>query len=330
MAVIPVSRNLNAPASITDRGLPVASPTNRHSPSPSRARAENKQGRSPPLPDIPRLSPRNAPIPNRHHVIDIFPLAPAEGSRSGASAQAHNGLTDHGGSLPLPLTHAPTSRSVAFHQKLAATLKTGIAIAAPIAAVNAVADGAGHAILGTVHHMSNSVGSDMRTSLVAAGLGVVADAAVTTLVAAAGHKYLDEKFYHEKNKTADEMIAAKKANSAAFAYIGGAGSSVAMSLAATALTGGSVTASVVKSTLISQAIGGLIVHPVVLGVATSALAYQFRNRTDRAPDSLQAGFEEYAAWLSGKLAMVGSATEPTAPETHAGNMPVIAPGDDMV
>ena len=199
-----------------------------------------------------------------------------------------------------------------------------------MAAVNAAADSAGQALLGTVHHAGGSVGSAMQTGLVVAGLSVVADAAMTTLVAAAGHQYLDEKFYHKQNKTADEMIAAKKANSATLAYIGGAGSSVAMSLAATALTGGSVTASVVKSTLITQVVGGLIVHPVVLGAATGALAYQFRNGANQAPDSLQAGLADHVTWLNDKLAMLSAVTRLSAPETHAGATPAIAPGDDMV
>lgn len=318
--MVTVNRNPNAPKFGIDGSGPATPLAKSGNPLPSRVRTENHQGSRPPMPDVPRLASRNAPFPSPHHVIDIPADAAARRSSPGASSGIRKPESTHDGTLPLTVNPPASSRTVSFQRKLAATMKTGMSIATPLAAANMVADELGSRILGAVRHVPGSVGSRLKTSMTATGLGIVADAAVTTLVAAAGHAYLDEKFYHEKNKTGDEMIAAKKANSAAFAYIGATGTSMATSLAATALTGGAVTASVVKTTLLAQVIGGAIVYPVVLGAVGATLAYHAKkNGADRAPDSLQAGIEGHVAWLKGKLA-----------RTDAAEAPTVAPGDDMV
>ena len=200
-----------------------------------------------------------------------------------------------------------------------------------MAAVNALAGSAGSALLGTVHYVPDSISNSLKIGVTAGSMGIAAEVAGTVLVTAAGHKYLDKIFYHDQDKSADEMIAAKKANSAAFAYLGSTGSSTAMSLAATALTGGTVTASVVKTTLLTQAVGGLIVHPVVIGVAVSALAYHHaKNGADRAPDSLQAGIEAHVSWIKEKLTTTGLAKPSIKPAAYCDDASVISPGDNMV
>lgn len=298
--------------------------------SPRRPRTTNPHACTPApgLASLPRLLPRNAPYPNDHVAIDIPAQSRPENHGEGTSRQSRDGQTSRIGREVLPSNAGVGSRNVTFRSKLAATLQTGIGTAAPLAALNVAADLAGNAMLGTGSHAAGSFGSNIKTGLAAAGMGIAADVAVTTFVTAVGHAYLDNKLFHEKNKTADEMIATKKANSAILAYIGGTGSSVAMTMAATALTGGTVTAGGVATGFAAQAIGGLIAHPLALG--TAALAYQFKGGHSRQPDSLEAGIDGYVDWIQQKLSKTPAAKTSTSAASHRNEPPSIAHGDDMV
>ena len=328
--MVPINRNPNIPPILTGRDSPAISLPKSRSPSPvPRATKDNLNGNSP-FSDLHRFSSRSAPVPNQHCVIDILPETIAQDAVASASPRPRVEQGELDGSLPLPLA-TRSSRSVSFQRKVAATLKTSMAVSVPMAAINAFADNAGSTVLGTVRHVSGPIGTNLKVALTAGSMGIAAEVAGTVLVTAAGHKYLDKIFYHDQDKSADEMIAAKKANSAAFAYLGSTGSSTAMSLAATALTGGTVTASVVKTTLLTQAVGGLIVHPVVIGVAVSALAYHHaKNGADRAPDSLQAGIEAHVSWIKEKLTTTGLAKPSIKPAAYCDDASVISPGDNMV
>ena len=298
--------------------------------SPRRTSATNLHAGTvtPGLAALPRLPPRNAPFPTDHVVIDIPAQARLQNFGQGRSRQSPDGQASRNDCQPLPSNAGESSRNVTFQRKLAATLQTGIGTAAPLAALNFAADLAGSAMLGTASHAAGSFGSNIKAGLAAAGMGIAADVAVTTLVTAVGHTYLDNKLFHEKNKTADEMIATKKANSAILAYIGGTGSSVAMTMAATALTGGTVTAGGVATGFAAQAIGGLIAHPLALG--TAALAYQFKRGPSRQPDSLEAGIDGYVDWIQEKLSKTPTAKISTSAASHRNEPPSVAHGDDMV
>lgn len=329
--MVPINRNPNVPQAIASGELPTTSPTQSRSPSPLHNRLKAISNDNAFFSDIPLPASRNAPISNPHYVIDIFPETFPQDANTSASPRSWDEQTVHDGGLPLPPSARPSSRSVSFQRKVAATLKTGLAVSIPMAAINAVADSAGSALLGTVYHVPDSIGNTLKVGLTAGSLGIASDVAVTVLVAAAGHKYLDKKFYHDKNKTADEMIATKKANSATLTYLGSASSSAAVTLAATALTSGAVTASVVKTVLLSQAVGGLIVHPIVMGAAASALAYgHAKNGADHVPDSLQAGIESHVSWVTGKLTTPKAREPSTGPAAHGDDAPVAPRGDDMV
>ena len=124
------------------------------------------------------------------------------------------------------------------------------------------------------------------------------------------------------------MIATKKANSAVFACIGGTSTSIAMTLAATALTGGTVTASVVTAALATHVLGRLIATPAVSGVAV--LGCGLKKGEDPQPDSLQAGLEDYAAWICETLGGSDAQKTSSSAESHRQEVPEVAPGDDMV
>jgi hypothetical protein len=326
MASIDINRN--APHVILEMGTPAASPANGDIASPRRGRSESNSNSGPRAPGLPRLPSRNAPYPNHHCIVEIPLQANSRNDGAGTSANPLDTQSSEGGRFLIPATADASSRNVTFQRKLAATLKTGVGTALPITAINVASDAIGSALTGTMQHSADSLGSHLKTGLAAAGMGLAVDIAVTTMVTVAGHAYLDEKFYHENDTTADEMIATKKANSAVLTYIGGAGSSTALTLAATAMTGGAVTAEVLKSTLISQAVGGLIAHPVLLGA--TALAYHFRKRAEPAPDSMQAGFEGYASWIGAKLNGAGNPETAIAPESSGPDTQIVRPGDDMV
>lgn len=333
----PANRAAPAPGSIEiaspdSVGRPQAAPAAGH-PLSLRRPAQPRPG---PLSEagLTGLASRNAPIPNRRPA----PLAASMASSSAAASPAARAAmqsqgdieTGHAASEPTDAPSPESSRNVSFARKLRATLSTGMGVGVPLAALNVGAEKLGGAVLETLAP-GGFAATGMKPVLTAAGLGMAADAALTTLVAAAGHAYLDQKFYHDKGKTADEMIAAKKANSAILSYLGGTGTSLATSLAATALTGGSVTAGTVKTVLATQVIGGLVVHPVVLGAAAGALAWQRSQPAPAAPDSLQAGLQHYADAVQHKLASAGSAaTSSTAiPVAGAPSSPP-ARGEDMV
>jgi hypothetical protein len=267
---------------------------------PRRSSIETSPSRPVPASGPPRLASRNAPFPRDHCAID----------------------------MPLPPDAPGSSRNVAFRTKLAATMKAGIGTTAPIAAIDVSVDLAVNAAFRAAQHVAQAPGADIATKATAVAINLAAEAALTTAVAVVGHTYLDEKFYHSKDKTANEMLATKKANSAIFAYVGGAGASFATTMAATALTGGAVTASVVKTALITQAITSVIVPPLVVGA--TAIVYKARKGSERSDDSLQAGLESYGNWAYEKLQSRVANSSQGAATSHRPEGPVIASGDDMV
>ena len=283
-----------------------------------------------PVRSLPRLVPRNAPLPNEHVAIDIPPRSASAEPEPVDSPRRRLGQTGPDPRFTLPTSAPGSSRDVPFQRKLAAALKTGLGIAVPFNAINVAADMAGGTIIGTVDHAAGSFASNLAVGATAAGFGLVGEVAATVAVTAFGHAYLDEKFYHAQGKTADEMIAAKKANAAGLAYIGGTGTSVAMTLAATALTGGTVTANVAKNAAISHFVGGMVAHPLMLAATAGAIAYHAKFRPDRAPDSLQAGIEGYVNWARAKLPGIVPAIPSAIAPLPARDGPAVAPGDDMV
>lgn len=171
------------------------------------------------MPGVPHLSPRNAPIPNRQ------PNTLRSMTRSGTvTPDANPAYTDIETGLGL---HSPSkdggsapSREVSFARKLQATLSTGLGVGVPLAAANVGTERIAGALL-DMAHSRHLPPTSLRASFAAGSLGIAADIVVTGMVTAAGHVYLDKKFYHDQNKTADEMIAAKKANSVILSYLGG-------------------------------------------------------------------------------------------------------------
>jgi hypothetical protein len=219
------------------------------------------------MPGSPRLPSRNAPFPHDHCVINIPAQVTIQNTSPGAPHAHDDEQTSQNGNLPISTTARGSSRNVAFRTKLAATLKTGIGMAVPVAAVSIATDMVVRALWNMAQHLANSSGSDIRIKLTAAGMGFAADAVAISVLTVAGHAYLDKKFYYNKDKSADEMIATKKANSAVFACVCGTGTPIAITSAATALTGGTVTASVVTNALITHAIGSVIATSAVQNVA---------------------------------------------------------------
>lgn len=298
-----INHHLHSPhVAIEIERPPAPMPQASQNPAPRRSSTATIPSRPVPVPASgpPQLASRNAPFPRDHCAID----------------------------MPLP-AHAPgSSRNVAFRTKLAATMKAGFGTTAPIAAIDVSVDLAVRAAASAAQHVAQAPGADIATKATAVAINLAAEAALTTVVAVVGHTYLDEKFYHSKEKTANEMLATKKANSAIFAYVGGAGASFATTMAATALTGGTVTASVVKTALITQAITSVIVPPLVVGAA--AIVYKARKGSQRSDDSLQAGLESYGNWAYTKLHGREANSAPGAAPSHGPDEPVVAPGDDMV
>ena len=207
-------------------------------------------------------------------------------------------------------------------------MKAGVGTTAPIAAIDVSVDLAVNAAFRAAQHVAQAPGTDIATKATAVAINLAAEAALTTAVAVVGHTYLDEKFYHSTNKTANEMLSSKKANSAIFAFVGGAGASFATTMAATALTGGTVTASVVKTALITQAVTNVIVPPLIAGA--TVIAYKARKGKERPDDSLQAGLERYGNWAYDKLHGRGANRAPAAATSPGPAGAVAAAGDEMV
>jgi hypothetical protein len=210
---------------------------------------------------------------------------------------------------PLP------SSSVVLQTKLAQTLKICLGVGIPLATLNLItgmcSDLAMRRAWGeSTDFSANSIGRDLKIGMSAAGLGIGFDVVLTALIAIIGHMYVDNWLYHQKGKTADEMMAKKKALGATLGCLNGLSTSLGLAFASTRMTGNPVTAEVSKIIVFSQILSGMITPPLVLGAVL--LAYYFTRNSTCSPDSALAGLRNYASCLKAKVNSVNSTVPSTA------------------